>query len=42
MINEKVQLAADVLSDGGESLLTELDDKALLDLVSLDLEKSQF
>jgi len=42
LINEKVQLAADVLCDSGEALLTELDDNALLDLVSLDLEKTQF
>ena len=42
MIQEKVQLAKDVLSDGGETLLTELDDNALLDLVALDLEKAAF
>ena len=42
LINEKVQLATDVLSDNGEALLTELDDNALLDLLSLDLEKTQF
>ena len=42
MINDKVQLASDLLTDGGGSLLTELDDKALLNLVSLDLEKTQF
>lgn len=42
LINEKMQLAADILSDGYDALLTELDDNALLDLVSLDLEKTQF
>lgn len=42
LINDKMQLAADVLSDSGEALLTELDDNALLDLVSLDLAKTQF
>ena len=41
MITDKIQLATDVLSDDGETRLTELDDNALLDLVSLDLEKTQ-
>ena len=42
MINEKVQLATDVLSTGGEALLTELDDREILDLVSLDLDQTEF
>ena len=41
MIEEKVKLAADVLSEGGEALLTELDDNALIDLISLDIEKAK-
>lgn len=42
MISEKTQLADDILQSGGEAMLTELDDNALIDLVSLDIEKTQF
>lgn len=42
MIAEKSQLAGDVLSAGGEAMLTELDDSALIDLVSLDVTKAKF
>jgi len=41
MINEKKALATDLLKSGAETLLTEMDNKALIDLVSLDIEKSQ-
>ena len=37
MIRDKTALAQDLLQGSGELPLTELDDKALLDLVSLDL-----
>jgi SNF2 family DNA or RNA helicase len=40
MIREKSALADDLLQGGGEIPLTELDDAALLDLVSLDIDKS--
>ena len=41
LINEKKALATDLLEGGAETLLTELDNEALIDLVSLDIEKSQ-
>jgi non-specific serine/threonine protein kinase len=41
LINEKTALANDLLEGGADTLLTEMDDKALLDLVSLDIEKAQ-
>ncbi len=41
LINEKKALANDLLEGGSEALLTEMDDKALLDLVTLDIEKAQ-
>ena len=41
LINEKKALANDLLEGGSETLLTEMDDKALLDLVTLDIEKAQ-
>jgi non-specific serine/threonine protein kinase len=41
LIKEKRALASDLLEGGGEMLLTEMEDEALLDLVSLDIEKSQ-
>ncbi len=41
MIREKSALADDLLQGGGEMPLTELDNEALLDLVSLDIEKSR-
>ena len=37
MLEEKQQLAREIVEDGGEVRLTELDDRALLRLVSLDL-----
>lgn len=37
LINEKIALASDVLQISGESLLTEMNDKQLLDLVRLDI-----
>ena len=40
MIKEKVKLA-DELLEGGETLLTEMNDEALLSLVALDLEKAE-
>ncbi|NOX08758.1 MAG: DEAD/DEAH box helicase [Gammaproteobacteria bacterium] len=41
LINEKMALANDLLEGGSEALLTEMDDKALLNLVSLDIEKAK-
>ncbi|MCU7906149.1 MAG: DEAD/DEAH box helicase [Candidatus Thiodiazotropha sp. (ex Epidulcina cf. delphinae)] len=41
LIHEKTALANDLLEGGAETLLTEMDDKALLDLVTLDIEKAQ-
>ena len=41
LINEKTSLANDLLAGGGETLLTEMDNEELLDLVSLDIEKTQ-
>jgi superfamily II DNA or RNA helicase len=38
MLEEKQQLAREIVEDGGEVRLTELDDRELLRLVSLDLE----
>ena len=40
LISEKVTLANDLLEGGAETLLTELDNQALLNLVSLDIEKA--
>jgi len=42
LINDKSQLAEDVLMNSGETMLTELDDKSLIDLVSLDIKQTQF
>ncbi|MBU6453282.1 MAG: DEAD/DEAH box helicase [Cyanobacteria bacterium REEB67] len=39
LIAEKKDLADDILSGGAEALLTEMSDKQLLEIVSLDLEK---
>ena len=39
LITEKVSLATDVLQVNGESLLTEMNDKQLLDLVRLDMNQ---
>jgi hypothetical protein len=39
LITEKVSLATDVLQVSGESLLTEMNDKQLLDLVRLDINQ---
>jgi SNF2 family DNA or RNA helicase len=41
LINEKTALANDLLEGGSDTLLTEMDDKALLNLVSLDIERTQ-
>ncbi|NOZ11729.1 MAG: DEAD/DEAH box helicase [Gammaproteobacteria bacterium] len=41
LIKEKTALAGDILEGGGETLLTEMDNEALLNLVSLDIEKTQ-
>ncbi|MCF6263511.1 MAG: DEAD/DEAH box helicase [Xanthomonadales bacterium] len=41
LINEKKALANDLLEGSGSALLTEMDNKALLDLVSLDIEKAR-
>ncbi|HEY9772546.1 MAG TPA: DEAD/DEAH box helicase [Planktothrix sp.] len=39
MIAEKVELSDSILTGGAESVLTELSDKQLLDIVSLDIER---
>ncbi len=41
LINEKMALANDLLSGSAGTLLTEMDNEALLNLVSLDITKSQ-
>ncbi len=41
LINEKTALANDLLQGSADMLLTEMDDRALLDLVSLDIEKAK-
>ncbi len=41
LISEKMALANDLLEGGADTLLTEMDDEALLNLVSLDIEKAQ-
>jgi len=41
LINEKTALANDLLSGGADALLTEMDNETLLDLVSLDIEKTR-
>ncbi len=41
LIRDKIALADDLLQDGGEIPLTEMDDQALLELVSLDVEKTR-
>jgi non-specific serine/threonine protein kinase len=41
LINEKMALANDLLNGGADTLLTEMDNETLLNLVSLDIEKTQ-
>jgi non-specific serine/threonine protein kinase len=41
LISEKMALANDLLSGGADTLLTEMDNATLLNLVSLDIEKTQ-
>ncbi|MCU7858840.1 MAG: DEAD/DEAH box helicase [Candidatus Thiodiazotropha sp. (ex Lucinoma kastoroae)] len=41
LINEKTILANDLLEGGADTLLTEMDNETLLNLVSLDIEKTQ-
>ena len=41
LINEKMALANDLLSGSADTLLTEMDNATLLNLVSLDIEKTQ-
>jgi len=41
LLAEKAALATDILEGGAETLLTEMNNEALIDLVSLDIEKSQ-
>ncbi len=41
LINEKMALANDLLSGGADTLLTEMDNATLLNLVSLDIDKTQ-
>ena len=40
LIEEKTQLAADLLEGGGERMLTEMSDAELIELVSLDVDKA--
>jgi len=39
MITEKSELADDILAGGGETMLTEMSDRELLDMVRLDLDR---
>lgn len=41
LINEKTALTNDLLEGGADTLLTEMDNEALLNLVSLDIEKTR-
>ncbi len=41
LIKDKIALADDVLEAGGETLLTEMDNEELLNLVALDIEKTR-
>jgi non-specific serine/threonine protein kinase len=41
LINEKTALATDLLEGGAETRLTEMDNEALINLVSLDIKKSR-
>ena len=41
LINEKTALANDLLEGGANTLLTEMDNESLLNLVSLDIDKVQ-
>ncbi len=41
LINEKIALSRDLLEGGGETMLTEMDNEALLGLISLDIEKTK-
>jgi len=41
LIEEKTQLAADLLEGGGEKMLTEMSDRELIRLVSLDVERAR-
>jgi non-specific serine/threonine protein kinase len=41
LINEKTALANDLLDGGADTLLTEMDNETLLNLVSLDIDKTQ-
>jgi SNF2-related domain/SNF2 Helicase protein/Helicase conserved C-terminal domain len=40
LIEEKTQLSEDLLGEGAEKMLTEMSDKELINLVSLDLERA--
>ncbi len=41
LINEKTELADNMLNGGAETLLTEMDNATIIDLVSLDIDKAQ-
>ncbi len=41
LVEEKRQLAEDIIEGGAERMLTEMDDKELLSFVSLDIEKTR-
>jgi len=40
LIEEKKELARELLHAGGETLLTEMSDREILDLVTLDLDRA--
>jgi len=42
LIEEKTKLADGILSGGAETMLTEMSDEELLDIVSLDMERARF
>jgi non-specific serine/threonine protein kinase len=39
LIDEKTSLADDILTSGAESLLTEMSDRELIDIVTLDIDR---
>jgi non-specific serine/threonine protein kinase len=41
LIEEKTQLSSDLLGEGAERMLTEMDDAELIDLVSLDVDRTE-
>jgi SNF2 family DNA or RNA helicase len=42
LIEEKTNLADDILTSGAESLLTEMNDEELLKMIVLDIDRAEF